>query len=87
MKCDGATPCGTCRRSSIPCVFESTSPKRGTSKHYIESLEYRLSVMEKAVNSLSGPTADIVKEAVRREEEQQQQQLQQTSVTPGKKIN
>lgn len=41
--------------------------------------------MEKAVNSLSGPTADIVKEAVRREEEQQQQQLQQTSsVTPGK---
>lgn len=76
MKCDGATPCGTCRRSSIQCIFESTTPKRGTSKHYIESLENRLSVMEKAVNSLSGPTAQLVKEAVRRQEEQHQLQHQ-----------
>ncbi|KAG2232964.1 hypothetical protein INT48_008057 [Thamnidium elegans] len=64
VKCDGATPCGTCRKSSIQCIFESTSPKRGTSKHYVESLENRLSLMEKAMNSLSGPTAELVKEAV-----------------------
>jgi hypothetical protein len=40
--------------------------------------------MEKAVNSLSGATAQLVKDAVRREEElqsqQQQQQQQQQSV-------
>lgn len=37
--------------------------------------------MEKAVNSLSGPTAQLVKEAVRRQEEQMQlqQQLQQVA--------
>ncbi|KAI8047620.1 hypothetical protein BDF21DRAFT_207554 [Thamnidium elegans] len=43
--------------------------------------------MEKAMNSLSGPTAELVKEAVRRQEEQQQQQQQQTSVTADLIIN
>ncbi|KAI9275300.1 hypothetical protein EDC94DRAFT_592665 [Helicostylum pulchrum] len=48
--------------------------------------------MEKAMNSLSGPTAELVKEAVRRQEEQQQQlqqqqQQQQTSVTADLAIN
>ena len=46
--------------------------------------------MEKAVNSLSGPTAQLVKEAVRREEEHQlQQQLlqQQAVVVQSNEVN
>lgn len=61
-------PCGTCRRSSIQCIFESTSPKRGATKHYIESLENRIHVIERALNSLGGPTMQIVEEAVRRQQ-------------------
>lgn len=61
-------PCGTCRRSSITCIFESTSPKRGATKHYIESLENRIHVIERALNSLGGPTMQIVEEAVRRQQ-------------------
>ncbi|CAO0801546.1 unnamed protein product [Mucor circinelloides] len=68
VKCDGAMPCGTCRRSSIDCIFESTSPKRGATKHYIESLENRIHVIERALNSLGGPTMQIVEEAVRRQQ-------------------
>ncbi|KAI8341627.1 hypothetical protein EDC96DRAFT_449778, partial [Choanephora cucurbitarum] len=52
VKCDGGSPCSTCRRSSIPCVFESSSPKRGATKHYIELLESRILVIERALSSL-----------------------------------
>lgn len=72
-------PCSTCKRSSIQCVFESSTPKRGANKHYIESLENRIHVMERALHSLGG--MQLIEEAVRRQqmiEEQQQQQHQGT---------
>ncbi|ORE10310.1 hypothetical protein BCV72DRAFT_333128 [Rhizopus microsporus var. microsporus] len=77
VKCDGEMPCSTCKRSSIQCVFESSTPKRGANKHYIESLENRIHVMERALHSLGG--MQLIEEAVRRQqmiEEQQQQQHQ-----------
>ncbi|KAI9484206.1 MAG: hypothetical protein EXX96DRAFT_521113 [Benjaminiella poitrasii] len=68
VKCDGATPCSTCQRSSIPCIFESTSPKRGATKHYIESLENRINVIENVLTTLSAPTMQLVEEAIRRQQ-------------------
>ncbi|KAI8992284.1 fungal-specific transcription factor domain-containing protein [Pilobolus umbonatus] len=67
VKCDGATPCGTCKRSSIACIFESTTPKRGTSKHYFESLENRIFMIERALTSLGGHTMQFVDDAIRRQ--------------------
>ncbi|KAI8984136.1 hypothetical protein BDF20DRAFT_368004 [Mycotypha africana] len=92
VKCDGGTPCGTCRRSSIPCIFEASSPKKANSsnnsgsgssttagaaglvattaatKHYIESLENKINVIERALNSLGEPTIQLVEEAMRKQQ-------------------
>lgn len=66
MKCDGETPCSTCKRSSVPCIFENSMPKRGANKQYIESLENRIQVMEKAIHSLGG--MQMIEEAMRRQQ-------------------
>lgn len=50
------------------CIFEPSSPKRGATKHYIESLENRINVIERALNTLDDPTMKLVKEAMLRQQ-------------------
>lgn len=64
MKCDGVQPCSKCRKSEIECVFAKLPPKRGPPKQYIELLEARLQLVEKALQSIDGPARRILDNAL-----------------------
>ncbi|KAG0163779.1 hypothetical protein DFQ28_011297 [Apophysomyces sp. BC1034] len=67
VKCDGAQPCLRCRKSDAQCVFVKLPPKRGPPKQYIENLEARLQLVEKALRSMNGPARQIFDEALAHE--------------------
>lgn len=52
MKCDGAYPCQRCNKNETPCVFAKLPPKRGPPKQYVEILETRLKLIEKALKEI-----------------------------------
>ncbi|KAG2187847.1 hypothetical protein INT44_000597, partial [Umbelopsis vinacea] len=52
VKCDGAQPCYRCRKSETPCIFVKSAPRRGPPKQYVELLETRLRMVEKALTFL-----------------------------------
>ncbi|KAI8145110.1 fungal-specific transcription factor domain-containing protein [Fennellomyces sp. T-0311] len=64
VKCDGVQPCSKCRKSEIPCVFAKLPPKRGPPKQYIELLEARLHLIEKALRTIDGPARRILDDAL-----------------------
>ncbi|KAI9315896.1 hypothetical protein BX666DRAFT_265899 [Dichotomocladium elegans] len=64
VKCDGVQPCARCRKSETPCVFAKIPPKRGPPKQYVELLEQRLQVIERALQSIDGPARRILNNAL-----------------------
>ncbi|KAJ2961744.1 hypothetical protein NQZ79_g3089 [Umbelopsis isabellina] len=54
VKCDGAQPCQRCSKNDIQCVFAKLPPKRGPPKQYVEVLETRLRLIEKALMEIDG---------------------------------
>ncbi|KAI8575390.1 hypothetical protein K450DRAFT_262017 [Umbelopsis ramanniana AG] len=54
VKCDGAYPCQRCNKNETPCVFAKLPPKRGPPKQYVEILETRLKLIEKALKEIDG---------------------------------
>ncbi|KAH8552350.1 fungal-specific transcription factor domain-containing protein [Umbelopsis sp. PMI_123] len=52
VKCDGAQPCYRCRKSDTTCIFVKSAPRRGPPKQYVELLETRLRMVEKALTFL-----------------------------------
>lgn len=65
MKCEGVQPCGRCRKSNFRCIFpQQQSSKRGPPKQYIEILEARLQLMEKALRTIGGPAREILDDAL-----------------------
>ncbi|KAI8981687.1 hypothetical protein BDF20DRAFT_818191, partial [Mycotypha africana] len=46
VKCDGAQPCGRCKKSNTECVFAKLPPKKGPPKQYMDNLENRLQRVE-----------------------------------------
>ncbi|CAO3589180.1 unnamed protein product [Absidia cylindrospora] len=65
VKCEGIQPCLRCRKSNFRCIFpQQQSSKRGPPKQYIEILEARLQLMEKALRTIGGPASEILDDAL-----------------------
>ncbi|RCI17385.1 hypothetical protein L249_2676 [Ophiocordyceps polyrhachis-furcata BCC 54312] len=65
IKCDaqsdsGDTPCSSCARSSIRCLFSRVPQKRGPSKGYIKEIADRLSSLENRLESEGNLTQDDI---------------------------
>ncbi|OAD67961.1 Zn(2)-C6 fungal-specific transcription factor [Phycomyces blakesleeanus NRRL 1555(-)] len=60
VKCDGVQPCERCRKADCPCVFGQPPTKRGPPKQYIELLEARLQLVERALRTIDGPARRIL---------------------------
>lgn len=58
VKCDGAQPCSRCRKSETQCIFAKVAPRRGPPKQYVELLETRLRMVEKALTLLEKSNND-----------------------------
>ncbi|KAG0190913.1 hypothetical protein DFQ28_001351 [Apophysomyces sp. BC1034] len=64
VKCDGVQPCSQCRKSETQCVFAKQPPKRGPPTQYIELLEQRLQLVERALRNIDGPARQILDAAL-----------------------
>ncbi|CAO3592084.1 unnamed protein product [Absidia cylindrospora] len=65
VKCEGIFPCGQCRKSNYKCIFPQQQNKtRGPPKQYIEILEARLQLLEKALRMIGGPAKEILDDAL-----------------------
>ncbi|KAI8391023.1 fungal-specific transcription factor domain-containing protein [Radiomyces spectabilis] len=64
VKCDGVQPCGRCRKSDADCVFAKQPPKRGLPRQYMELLEARLQLVERALRTIDGPARRILDDAL-----------------------
>ncbi|KAI9311257.1 hypothetical protein BX666DRAFT_2032268 [Dichotomocladium elegans] len=62
-ECRKRKPCAKCRKSEIECVFAKLPPKRCPPKQYIELLEGRLQLIEKALRAIDGLPREILDEA------------------------
>ncbi|KAJ4254349.1 Glucose-responsive transcription factor [Fusarium torreyae] len=65
IKCDaqsdtGDTPCSSCARSSIRCLFSRVPQKRGPSKGYIKELADRIHSIENKLESDGGISQDDI---------------------------
>jgi len=49
-KCDGQTPCSSCVKKAITCIYETARKKRGPAPGKVKQLEHVITILAKEMN-------------------------------------